>query len=58
MRSQFFFCKDSLPICTKARLNIIKKFLLETNKNLKNISVCLETAEDLKEFENILGELR
>ena len=38
-------------------LPTIKKFLLEKNTNIKNISICLETLPDYKVFENVLDTL-
>lgn len=44
-------------LCAKVMLPTIKKYLLEKNQNLKNISICLETLPDYKEFEEILGTI-
>lgn len=38
-------------------LPTIKKYLIERNSNIKNISVCLETLPDYKAFEKILETL-
>jgi O-acetyl-ADP-ribose deacetylase (regulator of RNase III) len=38
-------------------LPTIKKYLLEKNKNLLNVSICLETLPEYKEFEKILDNL-
>ncbi|MFX1409616.1 MAG: macro domain-containing protein [Promethearchaeota archaeon] len=41
-------------ICAEVMLPTIKKYIIEKNKNLKNVSICLETLPDYKEFEKIL----
>jgi O-acetyl-ADP-ribose deacetylase (regulator of RNase III) len=38
-------------------LPTIKKYLIEKNSNIKNISICLETLPDYKAFEEILETL-
>lgn len=38
-------------------LPTIKKYLIETNSNIKNISICLESLPDYKAFEIILETL-
>jgi O-acetyl-ADP-ribose deacetylase (regulator of RNase III) len=38
-------------------LPTIKKYLLEKNRNLLNVSICVETLPDYKEFEIILNNL-
>jgi O-acetyl-ADP-ribose deacetylase (regulator of RNase III) len=38
-------------------LPTIKKYLIEKNSNIRNISICLETLPDYKAFENILDTL-
>ena len=38
-------------------LPTIKKYLIEKNSNIRNISICLETLPDYKAFENILETL-
>ena len=42
-------------ITAEIMIKTIKKYLSEKNNNLKNVSVCLETLPDYKDFENILG---
>ncbi len=44
-------------ICAGIMIPTIQKYILEKNKNLKNISVCLETLPDYKEFESVLSNL-
>ncbi len=44
-------------ICAETMLPTIKKYLLEKNKNLRNVSICLETEADFKEFEKVLNGL-
>jgi len=44
-------------ICAGIMIPTIQKYILEKNKNLKNISVCLETLPDYKEFEIVLSNL-
>ncbi len=44
-------------LCAEVMLPTIKKFLLEKNKNLRNISICLEKKADLEEFEKILNKI-
>ncbi len=41
-------------ICADVMLPTIKKYLLEQNKNLKNISICLANLPDYKDFEKVL----
>jgi len=43
--------------CAKAMLIAIIKYLNEKNKNLKNVSICVEIQPDLVIFENTLKEL-
>jgi len=38
-------------------LPVIKKYLIEKNSQIKNVSICLETLPDYKAFENILQTL-
>jgi O-acetyl-ADP-ribose deacetylase (regulator of RNase III) len=47
----------SSRLCAQAMLPTIKKYLKEKNKNLRNISICLEKKEDFKEFEKILEKI-
>ncbi len=44
-------------ICADVMLPTIKKYLLEQNKNLSKVLVCLETLPDYKDFEKVLGHL-
>jgi O-acetyl-ADP-ribose deacetylase (regulator of RNase III) len=44
-------------LCAKAMLPTIKKYLQERNKNLRNVSICLEKKEDFEEFERILENI-
>ena len=44
-------------LCAEVMLPTIKKYVLEKNKNLKNVSICLEILPDYKEFEKILDAL-
>ena len=43
--------------CAKAMLISIKKYLKENNKNLRNVSICLETQQDLEIFGKLLAEM-
>ncbi len=43
--------------CADVMLQTIKKYVSENNKNLENISICLETLPDYKEFEKVLDNL-
>jgi len=44
-------------ICAGIMIPTIQKYILEKNRNLKNVSICLETLPDYKEFESILSNL-
>jgi O-acetyl-ADP-ribose deacetylase (regulator of RNase III) len=44
-------------ICADVMLPAIRKFLLDQNKNLKNISICLEDLPDYKDFEKVLDAM-
>ena len=44
-------------ICAGIMIPTIQKYILEKNINLKNISICLETLPDYKEFESVLSNL-
>ena len=44
-------------ICAGIIIPTIKKFVLERNNNLGNISVCLESLPDYKDFENALDNI-
>ena len=44
-------------ICADIMVPTIQKYILEKNRNLKNISICLETLPDYKEFESVLSNL-
>ncbi len=43
--------------CAKAMLISIKKYLKESNKNLRNVSICLENQQDFEIFGNLLADL-
>ncbi|MFW9948381.1 MAG: macro domain-containing protein [Candidatus Odinarchaeota archaeon] len=43
--------------CAELILKTIKKYILERNLNIRNISIYLETLPDYKEFEKILENL-
>lgn len=47
----------TIEICAKAMLPTIKKYLIEKNKNLRNVSICLETEKDYEEYEKVLDEI-
>jgi len=44
-------------ICAEIMIPTVQKYILEKNKNLKNVSVCLESLPDYKEFESVLSNL-
>jgi O-acetyl-ADP-ribose deacetylase (regulator of RNase III) len=44
-------------ICAGIIFPTIKKFILERNNNLRNISICLESLPDYKDFENALKNI-
>ena len=44
-------------ICAGIMVPTIKKYILEKNKSIRNVSICLETLPDYKEFESVLGDL-
>ncbi len=44
-------------VCAGIMIPTIQKYILEKNKNLKNVSICLETLPDYKEFESILSNI-
>jgi len=44
-------------VCADIMLPTIKKYISEKKSNLGNISICLETLPDYKEFENALDTL-
>jgi len=44
-------------ICAGIMIPTIQKYILEKNRNLKNVSICLETLPDYKEFERFLNKL-
>jgi len=44
-------------ICAGIMIPTIQKYVLEKNRNLKNVSVCLESLPDYKEFESVLSNL-
>jgi len=44
-------------ICAGIMIPTIQKFILEKNRNLKNVSICLETLPGYKDFESVLTNL-
>ncbi|MFX1570995.1 MAG: macro domain-containing protein [Promethearchaeota archaeon] len=44
-------------LCAEAMIPAMKKYLLEKNENLKNISICLEKNSDFEEFEKVLNNI-
>lgn len=44
-------------ICANSMLPAIGKYLSEKNKNLQNVSICLETESDYKDFEEVLDSI-
>ncbi|MBY8989097.1 MAG: macro domain-containing protein, partial [Candidatus Lokiarchaeota archaeon] len=44
-------------ICAGIMIPTIQKYILEKNRNLKNVSICLETLPDYKDFESVLSNL-
>lgn len=44
-------------ICAGIMIPTIQKYILEKNRNLKNVSICLESLPDYKEFEIVLNNL-
>jgi len=44
-------------ICAGIMIPTIQKYILERNRNLNNVSVCLESLPDYKEFESVLSSL-
>ena len=44
-------------ICAGIMIPTIQKYFLEKNRNLKNVSICLETLPDYKEFVSYLTKL-
>ncbi|MCK4380246.1 MAG: macro domain-containing protein [Candidatus Lokiarchaeota archaeon] len=44
-------------LCAEAMLPTFKKYLVEKNQNLRNVSICLEKEADFKVFEKILNTL-
>jgi len=44
-------------ICAGIMIPTIQKYFLEKNRNIKNVSICLETLPDYKEFVNYLSKL-
>jgi len=43
--------------CAEIMLPTIKKYLKEKNKNLENVSICLENLFDYKDFEAVLNNI-
>ncbi|MFX1365462.1 MAG: macro domain-containing protein [Promethearchaeota archaeon] len=44
-------------LCAKTMLPTMKKFLVEKNQNLRNLSICLEIEADYNEFEKVLQNI-
>jgi O-acetyl-ADP-ribose deacetylase (regulator of RNase III) len=44
-------------VCAGIMIPTIQKYIIEKNGNLKNVSICLETLPDYKEFESVLNNL-
>ena len=44
-------------ISAEIMIKTIKKYLLEKNSNIRNVSICLETLPDYKDFENTLDKI-
>jgi len=44
-------------ICAGIMIPTIQKYFLERNKNLKNVSVCVENLPDYKDFDSALSDL-
>jgi O-acetyl-ADP-ribose deacetylase (regulator of RNase III) len=44
-------------LCAEAMLPVMKKYLSEKNKNLRNISICLEKKDDFEIFEKFISTL-
>jgi O-acetyl-ADP-ribose deacetylase (regulator of RNase III) len=44
-------------ICADIMIPTIQKYILEKNENLRNVSICLETLPDYKDFEVVLNSL-
>ncbi|MBY9020338.1 MAG: macro domain-containing protein [Candidatus Lokiarchaeota archaeon] len=44
-------------ICAGIMIPTIQKYIFEKNQNLKNVSICLETLPEYKEFESALSNL-
>jgi O-acetyl-ADP-ribose deacetylase (regulator of RNase III) len=43
--------------CAEIMLPTIDKYLREKNKNLQNVSICLETLPEYKDFESVLDSI-
>ena len=43
--------------CADIILPTIEKYLKEKNKNLENVSICLENLPDYKQFETVLDRI-
>jgi O-acetyl-ADP-ribose deacetylase (regulator of RNase III) len=43
-------------ICANIMIPTIKKYISEKNKNIRNVSICLGSLPDYKEFENKLNQ--
>ncbi|MHA1294566.1 MAG: macro domain-containing protein [Promethearchaeota archaeon] len=44
-------------ICADVMLPTMRKYILEKNQNLKNISICLKNLPDYKDFEKVIDNL-
>jgi O-acetyl-ADP-ribose deacetylase (regulator of RNase III) len=44
-------------VCAGIMIPTIQKYIIEKNGNLKNVSICLETLPDYKEFESVINNL-
>ncbi|MBY9012130.1 MAG: macro domain-containing protein [Candidatus Lokiarchaeota archaeon] len=44
-------------VCAGIMIPNIQKYIIEKNGNLKNVSICLETLPDYKEFESVINNL-
>ena len=42
-------------VCAGIMIPTSQKYILEKNRNLKNVSICLESLPDYKEFEKVLS---
>ena len=44
-------------VCAGIMIPTIQKYIIKKNGNLKNVSICLETLPDYKEFESVINNL-